>query len=484
MSTLTVTAGNVVRSNVSASDVWTVMEELFQLTGCVPTTTPEGDSAPAPVSVDVSVDTSSAPASAPVQEVVCKVGRERSQTDVLLAERNGFSMAWPLYDRGTVVNETGVRHARQSRQDWEALPSAYDACSAFSDKIRAEQRRDHVVSLADLRMDVNGRVGRGGRGLALTENALSNMVGRVSASLRQLGEEGLGGAGSYLRSCPPALRAQNVNHWQEKLAGLSCADQIRIRERKNEVSREVYAILSDSYTPFDADKVADAVGHASPANAKGAVTYDGQRTRIECLFHSNVQPEHFVAGEVFKAGVIVTTDDTGGGAVRASAVVWQNLCRNLILIDKASQEVVNLRHVGDAQKLEHTFRKGFREAMGKVQAFATQWDVACEDVIKPISGQQLREELIRAAIKSVIERALVPVSGRKPEAERLVFRAWQQDRSGAGLANGGLNRAALANAFTRYAHEYAEGGPWLEDEIQEAAGKLVWGRGAYRDMIA
>jgi hypothetical protein len=75
------------------------------------------------------------------------------------------------------------------------------------------------------------------------------------------------------------------------------------------------------------------------------------------------------------------------------------------------------------------------------------------------------------------------VSGRKPEAERQVFQAWQKDNSGAGLAHGGLNRAALANAFTRYAHEGQHNNPWMEDEIQQAAGRLVWGQGAYRDML-
>jgi hypothetical protein len=52
-----------------------------------------------------------------------------------------------------------------------------------------------------------------------------------------------------------------------------------------------------------------------------------------------------VAGEIFKAGVAITTADDGTGAIRIAAQVCRNLCKNLIIIDRASQTSVT-RHVG------------------------------------------------------------------------------------------------------------------------------------------
>jgi hypothetical protein len=82
-----------------------------------------------------------------------------------------------------------------------------------------------------------------------------------------------------------------------------------------------------------------------PKDARAEVVYDGYRARLSVLFHSNIVPERCVAGEIFKAGVSIITADDGTGAIRIAAQVWRNLCRNLIILDRASQTSVT-RHVG------------------------------------------------------------------------------------------------------------------------------------------
>jgi hypothetical protein len=46
---------------------------------------------------------------------------------------------------------------------------------------------------------------------------------------------------------------------------------------------------------------------------------------------------------------------------------------------------------------------------------------------------------------------------------------WTKDDSAAA----GPTRAAVANAFTRFAHE-VNTDPWAQDEIQRAAGRLIY----------
>jgi len=108
---------------------------------------------------------------------------------------------------------------------------------------------------------------------------------------------------------------------------------------------EIFSVVGPRYSPLDIDVIATQVHQIVPKDARAEVLYDGYRARLSVLFHSNIQPEHCVAGEIFKAGVSITTADDGTGAIRIAAQVWRNLCRNLIIVD-LSQQTMAVRHVG------------------------------------------------------------------------------------------------------------------------------------------
>jgi hypothetical protein len=231
------------------------------------------------------------------------------------------------------------------------------------------------------------------------------------------------------------------------------------------------------------DKIAEAVRLATPPGARGTVTYDGYKARFEVLFHSDVQPEEFVAGEFFRAGVIVSTDDTGGGSIRGSSVVFQNLCLNLIVIDKANQDLFRIRHVGSIRELARRFEEGFKQALGKLDHFVTQWGFATrENVLDhiPASERPIRlADALPGLFNGIIERELVPVRGKRPEAVKRLVQAWEADKSSATIHHNGLTRAAIVNAFTRYAHEAPQPTPFVEDEIQAAAGGLLYSKAPF-----
>ena len=79
--------------------------------------------------------------------------------------------------------------------------------------------------------------------------------------------------------------------------------------------------------------------------------------------HSNIQPQNCVAGEIFKAGVSITTADDGTGAIRIAAQLWRNLCRNLIIVDR-SEQTMAVRHVGP--NLGNVVTSGIERALKKV----------------------------------------------------------------------------------------------------------------------
>lgn len=402
---------------------------------------------------------------------VSKEGAERAKADELAAIEAGFSVAPPIYEIGSLVNQWGVDNFRASRSEFEAMPTTTEACEKLVAQVHAEDRRDVTVALSNLRMLDNGRLTRGkGNGLPITERALSGLGAHVTP----------GGAG-YLRKCPPELRATNVNHWCEtramkedgratnalvrqweengrqgpQPAPVMVPREVCLRTRMNGTTseRENFAIVSPGYSAHDIDKIAEQVMHseAIPADARADIVYDGYKARIDVLFHSNVQPEKVVAGEIFKAGIMLKTADDGSGSIQIAAQVWRNLCLNLIIIDHAKEMVMRRSHRGNG--LPEAVEAGIADAMQKVAVFADKWSEATlENVLEKYDCQD-----IEAVFRGLVFNKVVTAPGCNAKAmfERLM-RAWQMEP--------GYSKTAVVNAVTRAAHE----NPWTKWEAVEA----------------
>jgi len=391
----------------------------------------------------------------------------------------------PVYAVGSRVNETGVKNAESSRQAYDALPLVTQSCAYLVQSVIAEERKDLKVDrLSEVRMRPNGQIHRtpDAGGLPVSEQAFGGFLTRT----------GIGGQ-SYLAKCPPELRATNVNHWMEELKLQERAAELEARARNekweprdaqfrtrlNRGEREIFAVVSGGYGAFDVDKIATALKLAAPPQARGSILYDGTRAKFECLFHSNIAPAEYVAGEFFKAGVLIRTDDTGGGAIRISAVVWQNLCLNLIILDECVQPIAAIRHVGKVEDLARRFKAGFEQALGTIEGFLAKWNYALNDeVVAPIfdldrslAGMKI-SDVLPGLFNGIIERELVPVRGARKEVVPALVRMFDKDTSAARVGKNGVTRAAVVNAFTRYAHE-VNVDPFQQDEIERAAGRLL-----------
>lgn len=150
-----------------------------------------------------------------------------------------------------------------------------------------------------------------------------------------------------------SMRARTTSPRQSvmliKFTMVSYVRRVALRTRATDGDeREVFAVVGPRYTPHDIDQVAAQVSAAVPHDARADVLYDGYRARMNVLFHSDIRPDRCVAGEIFKAGILVTTADEGSGAIRISPEVWRNLCRNLIILDYARVPVATRRPSGAA----------------------------------------------------------------------------------------------------------------------------------------
>lgn len=427
-------------------------------------------------------------------QTVSEEGRARSAADDAGARAAGFSPAQPLYSRGTMVVDIGVQNARAARAEFDSMPRVEECVNDFLRDFRAEQRREQVVTRHDLAMDKVGRlVLPGGERCLVHERAFGPLCNRL----------GMGG-GQYLASCWPELRAINVNRWSAAFRAEhdeavqmwrenTRADRGDMPEPKRLVlrtrdvgaqHREVFAAVSEGYAAFDADKVAQALALAMPRDARLRVEYDGFRARYDVLFHSTVQPEDFVAGEFFRAGITIRTDDTGGGSLRGSSFVEQNLCLNLIIIDKAAQPLFSLRHLGSVERLADQFRAGLRAAQDSLSHFLAAWGFARRDDLVADAAEEIAAaqvdtsrmslaDYMEGFARGAIERELVPLRSRHGETERTLRRMYLDDTSSDGPSAGRVTRAGLVNALTRYAHR-VEADPFRAEEIERSAAGLLW----------
>lgn len=421
-------------------------------------------------------------------------GLVRATTDEEAARKSGFAVKQPIYALGTAVNSTGVANANRSRLEHEQKPFVREYCDAFKSQIEAEQRSDILVPRKDIRMTNAGRLMVGIRKLWLNESAFDSMVARMD----------VGGSG-YLSKCWPELRAININQWCKRFGELEDLAReefkrnppkrgrgvakkfnenvfnIRTRVNPNHEAREVFGVVTDSYTTFDVDKVAEALKIAAPADARGTVTYDGERARFEVLWHSDIAANEFCAGEIFKAGVIIKTADDGSGGLNVWAVVWRNLCRNLIIVDEAKVPTARIRHIGSLEKLVAKFQEGFKDALERVEHFRNAWGYAVSENVIERSQTRTDEEIpinIQDALPgfffSMLRQDLITVPNkRKKDVVVDLVRAYNMDP-----ANNPdkLTRASLVNAITRYAHEGSFNDSFVEDDLQVAAGSLLFGK--------
>lgn len=426
------------------------------------------------------IETTGEPAKTPAGQVDT-AGRLRTQADEHAALEGGFAPKPPVYAAGTRVLQAGVDNARRDQLEHDAKPSAREVAAQLVSQVEAEQRRDlPPISTGKLRMDKTGRVVVSEpteTRYPLTTRAFDSIFGRFPCA----------SGTAYLKSCPTVLRARNFNHWAVEVERREIeqgdrgrTNQTVLRLRDGGAGPEIFASVSPSYTAFDADKIGRALQQAFPEDAKGSLDYNGERFRIEGLWRTDVAPEEFVAGEFFKAGVIIRSDDTGGGSLRLQSVLWRNLCLNLIILDKAIGVDIRIKHQGSEQKLARKFREAFSKALRSVEPFRRAWGYAIaerdERLVERVQGTTSEDlsklpasAVLPGLFNGVLDRELVPIKGRRKDVVPKLLEMHAQDEAREAY---GVSRASVVNAFTRYAHQIEED-PFAADEIRAGAGKLL-----------
>lgn len=417
-------------------------------------------------------------------ERVDAVGAARATADELMAKSLGFSPKPPVYEIGTVVNTIGVENFARSRSDWAAMPSLPELANTFTDRIALERREDLKVQALALRANNAGKLGLfASADLAASDDGMPSAIFLTSErALDGLATHVTPGGSSYLKQCPPALRAQNLNHWLAQATRVDARATKKEREAKGPATgdvlkpqeltlrtrarrggqREIYSVVGPKYAAFNVDRVAREAAAGIGGDARGVVTYDGYKMTLDATFHSNIAPQNAVAGEFFKGCVRIQAADDGTGSVKVSLGLWRNLCRNLIIVDFDKVLVGSRKHVG-ATTIEADIRELMESASERIHLMVGKWsEASTEDVLARYDLQDVDQ-----VFRGLVINGCVTATGVKPEEMvKRLHTAWEREP--------GYNKTAILNAITRSAHEQTWSS-WADtEELESQAGELLY----------
>lgn len=372
---------------------------------------------------------------------VSPVAKARIEAQEQSLTKAGFSLAPPLFAAGTRVLPLGDRNFRLERTRVEALPPYREAAAGLTSTIAGEDRRDVELLLRDVRLDEGGAIVLDGTSYPFTEDAFAQLVALM----------GIGHGARYLALCPTDLRATNVN----RQAIVQRNRTLRLRTRRTlRGTREVYAVVTPSYAVVDSDALVG-VAADSLADARAEVVYDGAGAKVTALFLPDAIVD-LAAGDVFKVGVQVSTDDTGRGRIKVAAVAFRNRCLNLLVIGEGTVETVSAVHKGDPARILDTVRDGVNEAREKIADFLEAWGHARKVVVD-----------VAATLRAwVDERKLGAIPARdRDQAVEALLGSWQKEP--------GDTLADAVNAVSRSAHESDFWSRDLRAELEARAASLV-----------
>ena len=393
----------------------------------VPTPDPEEDPPP------------STPAGA-----ISPVAVERIERHESWLSKAGFTLAPPLYAPGTRVIDLGDQNFSIERRRVEALPTFPSAADQVIATVQAEDRQDLTLALSEVRMD--------DRGALVCDEGRFWLEPDAFGQLAHLG--GFGCAVRYLTDlCDPVLRAENFNRQVERRSDR----ELVLRTRLRGDARTVFAAVTPTYSAVDTDRVLE-VAKAGLADSRVELRYDGSGIRGTALW----MPDEIVdlaAGDVFKVGVRIESDDTGRGRIRVSGVAFRNRCLNLIIIGEGEVQTVSAVHRGDPERIVASVREGVEEARAKIGDFLNAWGHA--RTVK-VEVPSLLEEWVQ---ERKLQLPGVRSAGQRDAVVQAMLDAWAKEP--------GDTLADAVNAVTRSAHEQIDWNLDLREALEKQASRLV-----------
>lgn len=385
----------------------------------------------------------------------------------------GIAMAPPLYAPGFVTEKLGGENFHLSHKAHGEMPKTLEGLAGIKNAVRSEQRMDAVIRPQRLRMQTNGLLYRTDgmknpdgtpRTIIMEDNGLRQMCARLSDQFPR--------AADFLSVLDPADRAEVFN---KQIVKVDPEFEFKTRTRVTENGlRSIYAVVGKTYSAFDADRIADVLsdpfremeaiyGDNSP---RGMALYrpDDSSMRVDAIWHAD-SIVNLAAGDVFKAGLRFRSSDSGGGSIKADLMVWRNLCKNLIIIDNASVEVLRRTHRGSMDGIVVDLTAATAKAQELIKGFANDWGFLRHAPVSKVEIYGEKYDTVPEALKALVDQGRIDGMTATNAAVEALLSGYAKEPGNGSLAD-------IINAVTRAAHE-GKFGIDRQEKIERAAGDLV-----------
>lgn len=388
-----------------------------------------------------------------VGETILEPARELAEKEEALAESAlGVVLPTEFYAKGTKMMADGEAVARGYAREFKSRNLTAIECADAKAAITAENRTDVEVPLKDLTVDDRGvLVGPDNLELELTEQAFRQLSSHAMVSV------------------PKALRG-NVNLWLPRSRKvLKARTRDKRKGRLTPAKREMFALVTDKYTPFDIDEVAGAIAETLGKDdlSRAVFKYDGSKAKFDvCLNAEYSMPDELAVGRVHRVGARIETADDGTSGIWAKLYAERISCINCTIL-KGDNCVFYRKHVGSVDECVDLFKEAMGYADVAIAQFAELWGMAGDNVYKDTeTGEQLSAS---EAMKRLVGKGLVHVPYVKGGALLSKLEdAWNVEP--------GDSVQSVNRAITRMAHSESWKSKWYTEEVEEQAGELLYNR--------
>ena len=385
----------------------------------------------------------------------------------------GLAMGPAAYGAGVVLGEHGVNRFHASYDAWAARPMFEDACATVAALVTAENRVDHRVHPSRITMNDDGTLtmGPGGAGLRMEETGFKMLLAQVSRATKLRWSRFFGGDDislvfprSYqlMAVMPPDLRAMV---WNRMISDASTGQRLLFRTRQpaGQAMRSLFAVASESYGAYDADRVLTLLGRVlRDSGARGSVVYEPRSTNLyaNASWHAD-RVFDVASGDVMGLSVSFRSNDARAGSIVAHASAECGFGRMTF-----GKELARVRHVG--QGITSRAGQELHAAVGKARvafdAFLSDWGHMAVSVncVKLYGDTHASAAVV---LDAMVTTGALTVPGMTDEAVKaMILRAFHSDP--------GETLTHVARALTRAAQSSGLDAE-QQDTMERAAGSFV-----------
>lgn len=385
--------------------------------------------------------------------------RDRAVRDYALLQSVGLDTTRTFFAPGTeatIAKRNGT--LAKKRRDHEALDLAHEGLDRLIDTVLAEDRQDVAVPIGfdpernSLETALFGGLRVGGLHLAPTDRAWSQIAAKRPPGHAACGAD----IAAWLPKAAPHEAVLRHRKLPANRATYPYAE-----------ARELYAVVSPSYVPYDLDRAAGDLRKVVPHDARCRARYDGQRATVDVVLANPYYLDGGDAagvGETHRVVLRMRTADDGSGGYHLSLLAERVRCINLTLLHSK-------RSLFHGTHRQDNLGELVQEALGSIaptmEQFADTWRKSWRDYwVDRYTKNHLSGE---EAITRIVKNGKYRIPGLGEEGTLDAALAALKDEPGD-------SKAHVHNALTAAAHKspVSWASRWADEDAEEQASKLLY----------